>query len=162
MSKFTCPADPNAVLVMRFFWLFSSFECALKRRGFLKADQYGNAQPDWKKFAETISVPLECNEEFTAARSFLTSGPPQRQVVKNGGLGWESQQRKSGETELAFALRMIRTVRNNLFHGGKYPDPDGPIDGVERNNALIEAAIQVLISCIQMREEFHEFFQDVA
>jgi hypothetical protein len=36
------------------------------------------------------------------------------------------------------------TVRNSLFHGGKYPYPFGPVVDVARNRQLLESSIAVL------------------
>lgn len=45
-------------------------------------------------------------------------------------------------------LLLLRTVRNNLFHGGKYPD--GPVDEIPRNKAILGAALAVLEGCFEL------------
>jgi hypothetical protein len=137
-------------LVLGFFWKFSVFECALKREGFLRLGQNDAAQPDWNGFAEAIRGRFgEVRaEEFQDAVRTLKDASPRRQVVRDGRLGWESIQPRDAEPEEKFVLRLVRTARNNLFHGGKYPD--GPIDEVARDKAILRASLGVLEGCYEL------------
>lgn len=52
---------------------------------------------------------------------------------------------------------MIRTVRNNLFHGGKYL-PDGEIEA-GRNELLVKYSIIVLLASIKLNEKTYVSYQ---
>ncbi len=146
-------APPDCIdrdLVLEFFWKFSVFECALKRERFLRVGRNDAAQPDWQRFGESIrgrfgEVRVDGFQEAVRA---LTEAAPRRQVVRNGQLGWDNLQRGPGESEEEFVLRLVKTARNNLFHGGKYPD--GPVPEVARNRAILRAALRVLEGCYEL------------
>lgn len=141
-------------LVLQFFWRFSGFECALKREGFLRQqrppDPGNTAEPDWKAFARAIHGRFgEVKKtSFQEAVAFLVRDPPRRQVVRDGSLGWQPLSRMDKDSDEDFLLLLVRTIRNNLFHGGKYPD--GPIDEVARDQDLLRAALEVLEACYEL------------
>ena len=152
-------APPNWLdreLVLEFFWKFSAFECALKREGFLRpvrnkrTDQNKAAQPDWDRFGKSIRGRFQevRAEGFQSELHALKNLSPQRQVVKDGRLGWDPIQRRNDESDEEFSLQLVKTVRNNLFHGGKYPD--GSIEEVARDKAILRAALGVLKGCYEL------------
>jgi hypothetical protein len=47
-------------------------------------------------------------------------------------------------------LRLVRTVRNNLFHGGKYPYPDEPINQPARDRKVLSASLTVMEECLRL------------
>ncbi len=137
-------------LVFDFFWKFSEFECALKREGFLKAGPKKRAEPDWDHFGlefqrqfGKISIP-----GFQEAVDKLKQLSPRRQVVCNGALGWESVVRQPSKSDAVYILDLLRISRNNLFHGGKYPD--GPIEEVARDCDILRAALVILEGCYEI------------
>src|SRR5581483_9625047 len=65
-----------------------------------------------------------------------------KQIMENGSIRWKV--RADQGTDMQKSVRVITTVRNNLFHGGKYPIPNGPVDEPARNRQLIEASLKVL------------------
>jgi hypothetical protein len=142
------PLDRDVVL--EFFWKFSVFECSLKREGFLRRGRYNTAEPDWKGFGEAIEGRFAdvTIEGFAAAVDALESASPRRQVVRSGRLEWEPVVRQPGHSREDFVLRLVRTTRNNLFHGGKYPD--GPVEEVARNKAILRAALKILEGCCEL------------
>ena len=130
---------PNADLVFLFFAFFSRFECALKRPGFLR-ETNGRAEPDWDNYANSLRDRFADvdDQAFQDAVAFLVKAPPQRQVVDNNNtLGWEDTPQGQGEHREGYVLRLLRIVRNNLFHGGKYPIPMGSLEDTARNEALL-------------------------
>lgn len=148
----TYELPPDALdrdLVFRFFWKFSVFECAMKREGFLM-HQEGPAQADWTKFGEAVRNRFaEVRAEgFLEAILTLKRASPRQQVVNGGRLGWKEVAKRGGESEESYVLRLVKTARNNLFHGGKYPD--GPIDEVAHDKAVLEAALKVLEGCYEL------------
>lgn len=124
MSYDAPPDSLDRSLVFDFFWKFSVFECALKREGFLRSGRNKAAEPDWKKFRKSIRgrFPEVILNGFKEAVRALIEASPCRQIVCERRLGWEDLFRMDDESEEEFVLRLVSAVRNNLFHGGKYPD----------------------------------------
>jgi hypothetical protein len=151
-------------LVLEFFLEFSRFEYALKRAGFLKQGT-DDAIPDWDGFAQSLRERLgkKQDSQLGRARSVLMMKPPKKQVKgPSGGLAWRDNTPGDGEHEEAFLLRLVRTVRNNLFHGGKYPYPDGPVDDPARDRELLRAAIDVLRACRRLSPRVDSLFKEAA
>jgi hypothetical protein len=138
------PRALDRELVLDFFWKFSVFEAALKRAGFLRTGRNSAAEPDWEAFAREVEGRFAVASGLAAAKEELRRLSPQRQVVRDGELGWEPVEQKN-ESDDTFTIRLMRTVRNNLFHGGKYPD--GPIAEIARNRKILRAALTVLDAC---------------
>jgi hypothetical protein len=131
--------DLDKDLTYRFFMCFARMEYALKRSGFRRRHQQGRGfDIAWDQFADSIRsrwAELLEDDRFRAARDFLIAAPPMKQVVLEGGaLDWEEI--KPYGPEAGFLLDCVRRVRNNLFHGGKFPS--GPIASPERNTLLLE------------------------
>lgn len=138
-------------LILEFFWKFSVFECALKREGFLQKGKNNTAEPDWKKFGMYIQgrfIDVKRVNGFDEAVHTLKAATLRRQVVRNGKLYWKELQRQPDESEEEFVLRLVKTTRNNLFHGGKYPD--GPIAEVARDKTILYAALKILEGCYEL------------
>jgi hypothetical protein len=68
------------------------------------------------------------------------------------------------ETEVQYLLRLVRDVRNNLFHGGKYPESQGgPIDGnTLRNKRLLQACLTILDTCRSLDAKVGDLFAEAA
>jgi len=151
-------------LVLQFFITFSRFEYALKRAGFVKNGAYGNASPDWQRFAkkrleaQLASIP---DTEFTEAKSYLLQKPPQRQtyVKSNKSMQWQNNTKRSEEGEVEYLLRLVRDVRNNLFHGGKYPEKPVSEQSL-RNSKLLQACLTILEKCLSLNADVKCFFEE--
>lgn len=162
----TFSLSPKALdrdLVFDFFWKFSVFECALKRAGFLKARHRNNAaEPDWKGFGEKIQGQFAhvSTHGFKEAVEELMRLSPRCQVVRNGRLHWDLVVRGENEPDEAFTLRLLKTARNNLFHGGKYPD--GPIDEIARDCNVLRAALAILEGCYEVHAGVKRWLDEVA
>lgn len=126
------------------FASFSRWECALKHNKFVRVGQHGQAEADWKKFANEHGDALAklTSDDFLAARKYLTNSPPQRQELRGGHMSWEPNPKRSGESEADYLFRVVKDVRNNLFHGGKFVG--GPAPELARDRLLIDSAIVVL------------------
>jgi hypothetical protein len=148
--------------VLEFFAYFSRFEYSLKRSGFLMPGE--NANPNWDKFANSIRGHFAKIHDatFVNAATFLLAEPPKTQVVLGNDLGWEETTRRNGEHDEKFTSRLIRTVRNNLFHGGKYPYPAGPMPDAGRNRRLLDAALTVLGQCLEISPSVRSAFEEAA
>jgi hypothetical protein len=149
-------------LVFRFFAVFSRFEYALKRSKFLKPKD--RAEADWDAYADdlrgrftTVVVPA-----FKEACAYLIKKPPRTQIVLRDGLGWKKTVRRDTEVEERYVLRLVRTVRNNLFHGGKYPYPIGPVLDAARDRHLLECCLAVLEECLKLSPDVRRAFEEAA
>jgi len=148
--------------VLDFFAYFSRFEYSLKRSGFLKPG--AKAQPNWDAFANSLHGCFAGVQDpaFHKAVDFLRREPPKTQLVSGTQLGWADTNPGSGEHDENYVLRLVRTVRNNLFHGGKYPYPAGPVPEVARNRHLLEASITVLGQCLELSTAVRGAFEEAA
>lgn len=68
--------------------------------------------------------------------------------------------RRNEEIEAVYLFRVVRDVRNNLFHGGKFGDV--PPEELERDRCLIDSATIVLESALAMDDEIREAFEQPA
>jgi hypothetical protein len=157
------PLPPSALdqtLVFEFFWKFSAFECALKREGFLKPAPY--ADPDWKAFGKTIRNDFQKIRlaDFSKSVEMLKQLSPKRQINRNGKLAWESVTRTKVESEEEYVIKLLKIVRNNLFHGGKYPD--GQIVEVTRDRNILRAALNVLNGCYELHPGIKNNIDEIA
>lgn len=140
---------------------FSRFEYALKRDSrFLQAGT-GNAEPNWDRFA------ADCNPMFTdrVAGSLAISvqyyqyNPPRKQLRANGEMSWsEPMSWDEREPVLIWLLRVVRAVRNNLFHGGKFPLV--PISEPSRDRDLLAHAITILAACLELDASVRAIFNE--
>lgn len=163
--------EPHAIMttlavdrerVLDFFAYFSRFEYSLKRSGFLKPGQ--KAEPNWDAFANSLQGQFAGVQasDFRKAVEFLLREPPKTQVVSQSQLSWTDTARGAGEHYETYVLRLVRTVRNNLFHGGKYPCPAGPMPEVARNRYLLNASIAVLGQCLELSTAVRGAFEEAA
>lgn len=132
-------------LAFRFFKLFAQYEYALKVMGYGRAVKRNVAEADWDRFAKEIGVFLIKDESrpVVAARRYLFEMPPKRQVWIDGRVAWEVVPNKERSAQILFAL--IRRVRNNLYHGGKFNgrwiDPDRSEDLISKSLPLLERLV---------------------
>jgi hypothetical protein len=152
-------ADGKTVLV--FFAFFSRFEYALKRSGFLVKNK-DEASPDWDAFANDLRGRLDAITDpcFRDAVAFLQNEPPRKQVLVGGAPDWAENPRATGEHHENYLLRLVRTIRNNLFHGGKYGS--APVADDARNSKLLAAGVTVLSHCLALSPEVEAVFKETA
>lgn len=155
----TLVTDRN--IVYQFFGFFSRFEYALKRRGYLKPGKKAN--PNWEEYANSIQGRFRRvkDTDFSKAINLFLKEPPKTQVVSGNNLTWVDTIQGPGEHEEHYILRLVRTVRNNLFHGGKFPIPIGPLADVARNQKLLEAGITVLRQCLEFSPDVSSAFREI-
>jgi hypothetical protein len=147
--------------VLHFLLVFSRFEYALKRAGFLVKNKK-DAEADWDCFVQSIRSTLRSapTPDFADACTYLREHPPSKQINSHGALDWQSIVIGDGESQEAFILRAVRVLRNNLFHGGKYPA--GPRQDVARDHALLDASLVVLERSRSCTPEVNGFFEEAA
>lgn len=146
-------------LAWQFFVFFSRFEYALKRtRGYVTQ----KAEPNWDRFASDHNDRWPSSARgFGEAVGYFEREPPRKQIVSGGALGWSEPQAYDGrEPKLVWLLRVVRTVRNNLFHGGKFPLI--PISDPSRDRELLLHAINILTASIGLSRDVEAHFSDDA
>ncbi|MBU2868077.1 hypothetical protein [Pacificibacter marinus] len=122
-----------------FFYWFSRFEFALKENKFLKNPSPGSrAEPGWDQFIKAH----EADYDPSAAGFQLVDEAPQRQIVGQHELEFVPVGFDDQPSELARVVRLLKTVRNNLFHGGKHGVESW--DDPERTLLLMSLCIRIL------------------
>jgi len=139
-------------LLFLFFVVFSRFEYSLKKAGFLEKTQ--EAKPDWNTFAKDLEsefrskIKESSNETpLKSSVTYFAENPPKKQIVKVNQdervLAWGKEDKKDPAIiSLEQCLIYIRRVRNNLFHGGKYPFLQ------RRDEELLEHSLCLLEECL--------------
>lgn len=148
-------------LAWHFFILFARFEYALKRDPrYLKAG-IGDAEPNWDKFAtdhNSLFAP-DSSPSLAAAVQYFLNEPPRKQLRKNSVMSWSDPQHHDGkEPLLIWLLRMIRCVRNNLFHGGKFPLI--PVSDPSRDRELLLKAMTILTAALLLDSTIESKFAE--
>lgn len=147
-------------LAWEFFVLFSRFEYALKRSGFLKTNK-PIAEADWERFSREMDSSF-CSLNSTAlseAVEYYEMSPPRKQLQQKGILIWDDPLRYGdGEYRLTFLCRSIGVVRNNLFHGGKFTQM--PVSDPSRDQVLLRHAKELLFSMLELNEPVKKNFFD--
>lgn len=145
--------SPDISIVLEFFAVFSRFECALKSAGFYKPKTRGcqRIKPDWNAYADDLEkIPIQI-EKINDAAEYLLTHPPKIQIGNKEIIDWEIQTNKRNMSKIRWIFTLIRSVRNNLFHGGKYIGQDhhyDECDELERNKKLLQASLKVLDICL--------------
>jgi hypothetical protein len=142
-------------LLLEFFLVFSRVEYALKASGYFKRHQpvpprWPNAEPDWDRFAVSLRASFNPNatDDLRRACEYLFDSPPNQQIILHDAVAWETPVRPHNETDIEFLLRMVRCVRNNLFHGGKYNI--GVHEDVQRTERLLRSSLTILAACLDL------------
>jgi len=148
------PAD----LAIEFMATFSRMEHALKSTGYALGNQ-GKVEPDWDRFANEIDQQFDQlnNNQLTEAKDFLLNSPPRKQVLQDGLVTFQEQTVDQNQRTTQQVLRFVRTVRNNLFHGGKYL-PTGENE-VGRNEELVKASLKVIKACIELNDGVRQSYE---
>jgi hypothetical protein len=128
-------SDSLSRSAFEFFFWFSRFEAALKEASFLKSEKEGAAaEPDWELFVAKYAD----DYEITASGKKLVELAPERQKVGPGRkLVWRPVGLADCKNDLCKVVRLLKTLRNNVFHGGK--SGGAGWDQPERTAELLEA-----------------------
>lgn len=157
--KEMCEEHPTVIL---FAMLFSRFEHALKRSGYLKlpkvrTDQNLRAEPNWESFfmekSSNIEQIMKSNEEFKVSVDYIIEDPPRKLIVTSDDkLEWVQVDR--GDKMYKVLNESIRMIRNNLLHGEKSPRSiiGGGDGNTERDLLLIESAYCILKELAESKE----------
>ncbi len=126
-----------------FFQVFSRFEYALKRAGYLRAGRDAEPIVRWPRFARAMERRYETDdhsENFRSHAQYLLDEPPQRQIVQDGQLAWKPLSFEPNDSDVWRLIIAIRAVRNNLLHGERFTDDGDP----ERDQVLISTSLFVI------------------
>jgi hypothetical protein len=134
-------------LTLEFLGTFARFEFALKKAGYAKGDD-SKVSPDWDSFAADVAkLEAAVLKPVLDACPYLQQYPPRKQVLQKGALCWVVRHGTSGSV-IGDVLMSVRTVRNNLFHGGKFLD--GVITDPLRDERLINDSLSVLKGLLEL------------
>lgn len=123
-----------------FFYWFSRFEFALKENRFLNRHGAGdNAEPGWNAFVEKYAHTFEHTNE---TKKLFELNPKKQKIGENSGLQWHHVGLADCKSDLCKVVRLLKTIRNNLFHGGKH-GADG-WDNPERTQDLLTTGKLIL------------------
>ena len=99
-----------------FSYWFARFEFCLKEAAFLKSDRPGKkAEPNWDMFVRAKRSAYALSADATA---LLKAAPQQQVMTGKATLAWKDISFDANEHDLQKMAILLRTVRNNLFHGG--------------------------------------------
>lgn len=144
--------DLNAIAFDFFFW-FSRFESALKSNNYLKSSKLGaRAEPGWDLFVRR----WEARYAVTEDAQVLVALAPMTQIVGEArALTWVPVVAEHSTSTLGCVVLMLKTVRNNLFHGGKHGADSW--DDPARVRKLLTLCIQVLHELAELGEFSADF-----
>jgi hypothetical protein len=148
----------NRELIVKFFLCFARAEYSLKRAGYVRGDEH-RVDADWDKFASAMQHRFNPNasKELSSAVKYLLGNPPKKQILKDSALDWANSGCGSNN-DLTCLLVLVRRVRNNLFHGGKFPLR--PIPEVSRNETLLHHSLVILEAALQLSPDVMNFFPE--
>jgi len=127
----------------------------LKRTGFGKRWSDGSVSVDWSKLTAYISTTFFDRMRAAPEAEVVFSDPPQKQVLSSENvLSWKATKVPIDNATL---LGAVRTIRNNLFHGGKLPSVPGTEPA--RNEALLQAGLFVIEQLLGAHPELDEAFR---
>jgi hypothetical protein len=143
LERFPVPKD----LTIEFVGTFARFEYALKRAAYVQGDE-SSVSADWDRLANELNaLGAAALAPVFKCSSYLQKCPPTKQVLRAGELHWELRKGTCGSA-IGDVLVDVRTVRNNVFHGGKFPD--GPEPEPLRDEQLIKDCLAVLKSVLEI------------
>jgi hypothetical protein len=148
MCYFLPPRGVDRNLIFEFFWKFSVIDCALKQEGFLTKERI--AEADWIRFAKYVEERFATFEYpgFQEAVTKIKRLSLGRQINIDGEFTWEPLEQTLNEPDATYTLRLLSTVRNNLFHGGEYLE--GAVSDVAFDREILRAAVIVLDGCCEL------------
>lgn len=121
--------------VTNFFMVFSRFDFALKRGGFVLGNVGGRAEANWDVFANALGIEFFNTVRLVPEVGIFFNNPPKKlMVMEDGSADFADAEPPTSSAELFVT---VRRVRNNLFHGEKFWVG-------ERDENLMNAALLVL------------------
>lgn len=144
-------------LVLRFIGVFSRLEYCLKVTRFRQTGD-GEAKANWRAFVEAAEARFnpEKSPELAEAYRYLIGSPPRVLEAKNGEVLWADYVER-GKSRVDELVWIVKQIRNNLFHGGKFAhDPDS---SPQRENSLLTYATILLVHLISVVPEVEQAYE---
>ncbi len=156
-SRLTMAYDGSDIkeLVYQFVFAFSRLEYSLKEAGFIRRGPRSSALPDWHGFVQRWENNFDGEDNVG---ELLALAPKRQCVDQDGGTYWLEEGNEIDRSALSSVCLALRTVRNNLFHGGKHGD--GNWDDAGRVAALLASAIEVVSALKEIDPEVSAHFLD--
>ena len=144
-------------LACDFLGVFARSEYALKAGGFAR-DIKGHAEADWNAFADAISKSFDPSksQDLSTAVNYLLTNPPKKQVMRNNKVEFSEAAPEKNQSKAQQVLVMVRRVRNNLFHGGKFLS--APTGDDQRDEILVQHSLTILRACIKLHNQVNEAY----
>lgn len=153
MSVDVAAADNLPPRAEELFRIFARFEFALKMVGYATMNR-GMVKICWDDFAKSASIGDQFFREVQASTDYplLLTDPPKADRITDGQYGFEEHAQLP--VCAADLVILVRRVRNNLFHGGKYFKDD-----INRSERLIAEAINVLLLACERHPDVNFIFE---
>ena len=148
--------DPK--VATEFFVMFARLEYALKaQEHIVKTAQKQDLTIDWRKLSQLIDGRFQkkvaTDEELKRAVEYFCDCPPQKQIWNGHNKDFELPAPQNvPQTERV--LLCLRTLRNNLFHGGK----DFKREDADRDQTLIAHGLAVITAVVDCNEDLRADF----
>ncbi len=110
--------DKNILISsFKYLYWFSRFEYTLKEKKYLM--KKSNAEADWEQFITDYKDKYIPCDKYT---ELINLHPKRQKLDKHNQVIWErvGLDHCSSNNSLCKIITMLKTVRNNLFHGGKH------------------------------------------
>lgn len=159
LRRFTEMINPEGKeLIFEFFITFSRFECALINTDLFRNVNQNKVTANWDRFTSLIDESFDRNKnpEIRRAVDYLITNSPKIRLLENNQIVWLD---RIIDANLPLTSKLglhIRTVRNNLFHGGKFNGVYQP--ELSRNYTLIESSLIILNDWLTLHEEVQAKF----
>ncbi|MGR6772086.1 hypothetical protein ACU36R_10695 [Pectobacterium brasiliense] len=144
-------------LCFEFFMEFARYEFCLKMTGLTQGD--GNAKANWDRYALEVEkiIASPGTTELAGAIDYILTYPPKKQIVRGGVLSWDETPIQ-GRNRAQQVFLLIRRIRNNLFHGGKF---NGRWFEPERSELLMQHALTILQACARSHAGVYEAYNSM-
>ena len=147
------------LLAFKFFVAFSRFEFALKQCNFAttKRKKRDDVWANWEAFVDSIAARFDATAlpQLEEAVTYLCGAPPKHQILRGRSLVWDDTLKAATESDLHYLLRLVKAIRNNLFHGGKYPFDR------KRDRKLLHCGLTILEAWLELEPNVKHMFYEV-
>ncbi len=138
--------------IFEFFAKFSRLEYALKKNKFSK-DLHGYVETDFVKFEVSIDE-VHINKYIKDFITYLDKEPI-RQIELDGTYGIGIKPSGSDVQRLS---KHLKKIRNNLFHGSKFPNLPEYMDG-SRGDRLIRDGINAIDYLASLNDDVYSTYK---
>jgi hypothetical protein len=141
-------------LALKFFLVFAWFENVFKYLEYW--EDRGYVKIDWMRFGSELndSFDPERSPELKEAYDFLMEESPRNQRPRDHEIIWVDIEPSADATPLEKVLFHVNTVRNNFFHGGKFPQFR------RRDAKLLEACLVILKECVEIHPSLPGYYRE--